>query len=221
MEEHSLLPAVWLSLRVAVVATATAMLVAVPLAYVAARRAFVGRAVMETLLTLPLVLPPTVVGYLIILTLGSRGWLGKYLHEATGYSVLFRFEGAVIAAAVVALPLIYLPAKAAFASIDRELEEIARIMGASRRQTLLHVSLPLASNGILAGVTLGFARALGEFGATVMVFGFGPDRETLPISVYRAYERGELTRAAPAVIVLILVSLGLLTAYGRLPGLKR
>lgn len=222
MDEHPLWPAVWLSLRVAVVATAAAMLAAVPLAYLAARRAFVGRAVMETLLTLPLVLPPTVVGYLIILTLGSRGWLGRYLYDATGgYSVLFRFEGAVIAAAVVALPLIYLPAKAAFASIDRDLEEIAKLMGATRRQTLLHVSLPLASNGILAGVTLGFARALGEFGATVMVFGFGPDRETLPISVYRAYERGEMTTAAPAVVVLIALSLGLLTAYGRLPGLKR
>lgn len=221
MDESSLWPALWLSIRVSLVATAAATLAAVPLAYLSARRAYLGRGAVETLLTLPLVLPPTVVGYLIILTLGSRGWLGRWLHEWAGYSVLFRFEGAVIAAAVVALPLIYLPAKAAFASIDRELEDIARLMGATRLQSLWHVSLPLAANGILAGVTLGFARALGEFGATVMVFGFGPDRETLPISVYRAYEQGQIHRAAPAVVLLIALSLGLLTLYNRLPGLKR
>jgi molybdate transport system permease protein len=221
MDESSLWASLWLSLRVSLVATCAATALAVPLAYIAARRRFPGRLLVETALTLPLVLPPTVVGYLIIVTLGARGVAGRWLFDATGYSLLFRFEGAVLAAAIVALPLIYLPTKSAFASIDRELEDIARLMGATRRQTFFHVSLPLASNGIFAGVVLGFARALGEFGATVMVYGFGPSRETLPISVYRAYEQGQMPRAAPAVMVLMALSLGLLALYNRLPGVKR
>ena len=220
------LPPLLLSLKIAVVATALTTLVAVPLAFVmAGRRRFFGKSVVEGLLLVPLVLPPTVVGYLIILLLGANGWLTSWAHARFDYSIMFRFEGAVIAAAVVALPMLYMPAKAAFAGIDADLVDTAVVMGATRLQLFRHVSLPLARRGIAAGLLLAFARALGEFGATVMVFGrqlsFAEDgrirfdRDTLPIAIYNAYEGGEPAAAAPAVVVLLITSLALVWAYNR------
>ena len=208
-------PPLWLSLQIALAATALTALVAIPLAFVLARRSFPGKSVLEALITVPLVLPPTVVGYLIIVVLGSQGWPGRWLRDAFDYSILFRFEGAVLAAATVALPLLYMPAKAAFASVDRELEDIAVLMGAGRLRLFWHVALPLARRGIASGLMLAFARALGEFGATMMVFGWLPNRETLPIVVYRHYESGELAEAGAAVVALSGVSLLLILAYNR------
>jgi molybdate transport system permease protein len=191
-------------------------LVAVPLAFVLARRRFVGKSAVEALIVVPLVLPPTVVGYLLIMAFGSEGWLGgAWLWRHFGYSILFRVEGAVLAAATVALPMLYLPAKAAFASVDRELEETARLLGASRLQLFWHVSLPLARKGLASGMILAFARALGEFGATMMVFGWQSRRVTLPVSIYADYVAGELENATAAVIALTAVSLLLITAYNR------
>lgn len=185
------------------------MTVGVPLALFMSRRRFVGKHIVEGFIMMPLVLPPTVVGYFIIMGLGARGWLGRWL----GYSILFRFEGAVLAAAIVALPMLYIPAKAAFASVERELEDVARTMGANRLQVFWHVSIPMARRGLIAGLLLCFARALGEFGATVMVFGLQPNKLTLPISIYADFENGELVAATGAVIALSLVSLGLVIAY--------
>jgi molybdate transport system permease protein len=204
-----------LSLQIALAATLLAALAAVPLAFYLGRRRFTGKSLVEALIMVPLVLPPTVVGYFIIMSLGARGWLGQHLHEWFGYSIMFRFEGAVLAAAVVALPMIYMPARAAFATVDRELEDIARLMGASRLQMFWHVSLPMARRGLLSGLLLGFARALGEFGATIMVFGWQPGRLTLPISIYADYEQGQLANAAAAVIALVITSLALIFAYNR------
>ena len=211
----------WLSLKIALAATALTAIVAIPLAFVLARRSFPGKSVLEALITVPLVLPPTVVGYLIIVALGSQGWPGRWLRDAFDYSILFRFEGAVLAAATVALPLLYMPAKAAFASVDRELEDIAVLMGAGRLRLFWHVALPLARRGIASGLMLAFARALGEFGATVMVFGWQPGRETLPIAVYRHYENGELAAAGAAVAVLTGVSFALILAYNRSVGRRQ
>jgi molybdate transport system permease protein len=205
-----------LSLRIAAAATVLTAIVAVPLAFVLARRRFVGKSAVEALIVVPLVLPPTVVGYLLIMAFGSEGWLGgAWLSRHFGYSILFRVEGAILAAATVALPMLYLPAKAAFASVDRELEETARLLGASRLQLFWHVSLPLARKGLASGMILAFARALGEFGATMMVFGWQPRRVTLPVSIYADYVDGELERATAAVIALTAVSLLLITAYNR------
>jgi molybdate transport system permease protein len=203
-----------LSVRIAVAATALVVLVGVPLAFAMSRhRRFPGRSLVEGLILMPLVLPPTVVGYVLIMLLGARGWFGRWLDQAFGYSIVFRFEGAVLAAAIVALPMLYMPAKAAFASVERELEDIAIVMGANRLQLFWHVSIPLARRGLASGVLLAFARALGEFGATVMVFGWQPGRVTLPISIYAAYEQGELETAGLAVLALCAVSLGLVMAY--------
>lgn len=216
-----LLPPLLLSLQIALAATALTLLIALPLAYAMSRRVFPGKNLVEGIILMPLVLPPTVVGYAIIMLLGSQGLVGQWLKRWFDYSILFRFEGAVLAAAVVALPMLYMPAKAAFGSIESELEDIARVMGANRLQMFWHVSIPLARRGILSGLILAFARALGEFGATMMVFGWQPDRVTLPISIYRDYEANQLTNATAAVMALSLVSLGLVMAYNASSAGKR
>lgn len=203
-------PAFSLSFRVASAATFVACLVAMPLAFWLARRRFVGKSFIEGLILMPMVLPPTVVGYVLLMALGARGWFAPWLH---GYSIIFKFEGAVLAAAVVAMPMLYLPAKAGFASVERELEDIAKLMGANRFQLFWHVSVPLARRGLASGIVLGFARALGEFGATIMVFGWQPGRITLPISIYADYEQGNLANATAAVAALSIMSLGLIMLY--------
>ena len=210
------LPALWLSLRIASLATLVAACLAIPIAYFTARRRFFGRSLLDAFLMLPFVLPPTVVGYFLLM-LGSRtGWPGKWIYESFGYSMLFRFEGAVCAAAVVSFPLIYVPARSAFASIDRELEEIARLMGASRMAIFFHVALPMALHGIAGGLLLGFARAMGEFGATLMVYSFGPNRTTLPLLIWTYNERlGGLLDAMPAVLMLTGVSILVMFVHNR------
>ena len=208
-------PPLLLSLRIASLATALAALIAIPLALLLSRRRFKGKSLLESLILVPLVLPPTVLGYFIIRLLGSRGIIGHWLHQSFGYSIVFRIEGAVLAAAVVALPMLYIPAKAGFASVERELEDSARLMGATPWQTFWHLTLPLARRGVYSGLLLAFARALGEFGATVMVFGRQPQRLTLPISIYDDYELGQLTHAAWAVAALTVLSIALVLAYNR------
>jgi molybdate transport system permease protein len=204
-----------LSLRIATTATLLVVLIGVPLALLMSRRRFIGKNLIEGLIVVPMVMPPTVVGYGIILLLGSRGWVGQWLNRAFGYSIVFRFEGAVLAAALVALPMLYLPAKAGFASIEREMEDNAKLMGASRWQVFWHVALPLARRGVYSGLLLAFARALGEFGATMMVFGWQPGRVTLPVSIYADYEQNNMAHAMAAGVALALISLTLVMAYNR------
>ena len=207
-----LLDAAWLSVQIASVATLVCLLIGVPLAWGMARRRFAGHGLVEALILMPVVLPPTVVGYVILILFGAQGPFAALLH---GYSIVFKFEGAVLAAAVVSLPMLYLPAKAGFATVERELEDIATLMGASRWQTFWHVSIPLARRGLMSGVTLAFARAFGEFGATVMVFGW-QKRVTLPISVYAEFDHGDLTTAWPAVLVMSVAALSLVLVYNTL-----
>lgn len=207
--------ALWLSARVATVATAAGALVAVPLAFWLAHRRFWGKSLFEALLTVPLVLPPTVVGYLIILLMGTRGWLGQWLYQAFGYRFLFSFEAAVVAAAVVGFPLLLLPAKAAFESIEPEMHDLARLFGVGPISTFWHVNLPLARRGIVSGLLLAFARSLGEFGATVMVLGTTPGRRTLPVMVYIEYIDRHAERAWPAVVLLSAVSFAVIAMRNR------
>ena len=213
--------AILLSMRIAILATLLTALIALPLAFWLGRRKRFGASVFEAFILLPLVLPPTVVGYLLIRLLGAQSWIGIWLKKTFDYTFLFRIEAAVIAATVVSLPLLYLPAKAAFASVERELEDIARIMGANRLQIFWHVSLPLARRGIISGLLLAFARSLGEFGATVMVFGQSEDRVTLPISVYLDYEMNQWSHALPAVLFLTAVSIVVIVIYNRLPATRQ
>jgi len=202
-----------LSLKIALVATFVVALVGIPLAWGFARWAFRGKSVVEAVITLPLVLPPTVVGYLLLVSFGHSGAIGGWLWKNWRYSLIFTWHGAVLAAAVVALPLLYLPARAAFGTVEREMEDTARLMGANWLAVFWHVSLPLARRGIAGGLLLAFARALGELGATIMVFGAVAGQRTLPISVYTDFVAGEREAAWPAVIVLICISVSLFGIY--------
>ena len=206
-----------LSLQVAVAATALNALVGIPIAYALARRRFWGKGVVDLLVTLPLVLPPTVVGYYLIVLLGRRGVLGAPLYDLTGWTVTFTWYAAVIAATVMALPLLVRTVRAAIESVDRDLERAAYTLGRSELRTALEVTLPLARNGILAGLVLAFARALGEFGATLMLAGNIPGRtQTVPLSIYTAVQTGESAEALGLVAVLTALSCLVLIAANRL-----
>ena len=206
-----------LSLRVAVLATALNALVGVPLAYALARHRFRGRALVDLLVTLPLVLPPTVTGYYLIVLLGRRGWLGAPLYSLTGWTVAFTWYAAVIAATVMALPLLVRTARAAIEAVDRDLEKAAYTLGRSEWRTALEVTLPLARKGIVAGLVLAFARALGEFGATLMLAGNIPGKtQTVPLAIYTAVSTGEQGAALVLVAILTGLSCVVLVAASRL-----
>ena len=211
------LTALWLSVRVAVVATAANAVIGIPLAYLLARRRFAGRGLLDLLVTLPLVLPPTVTGYYLIVLLGRRGWLGAPLYALTGWSVAFTWWAAVVAATVMAMPLIVRTARAAIESVNPAYEKAAFTLGRSEWRTALEVTLPLARKGLLAGLVLAFARALGEFGATLMLAGNIPGRtQTVPLAIYTAVQTGETSDAVALVAVLTLLSCAVLVAAGRL-----
>ena len=213
--EH--LSALWLSVKVSVVATALNALIGIPLAYMMARRRFWGRAAVDVLVTLPLVLPPTVTGYYLIVLLGRRGVLGAPLYAATGWSVAFTWYAAVITATVMALPLLVRTARVAIESVDQNLERAAFTLGRAEWRTALEVTLPLARHGILAGLVLAFARALGEFGATLMLAGNIPGKtQTLPLSIYTAVQTGEAGEAMTLVAMLTLISCVVVVASARL-----
>jgi molybdate transport system permease protein len=209
--------ALLLSLRVAVLATLLNAVVGVPLAWALARRRFPGRAVLDLLVTVPLILPPTVTGYYLIVLFGRRGWLGGPLYQLTGWSVAFTWYAAVLAATIMALPLLVRTAKAAFESVDRDLERAAFTLGRSEWRTALEVTLPLARNGILAGLVLAFARALGEFGATLMLAGNIPGKTTtVPLAIYTAVQTGEDAAALVLVGILTALSCLVIVAANRL-----
>ena len=209
--------AVWLSVQVAVAATLLNALLGIPLAYLLARRRFWGRGLVDLLVTLPLVLPPTVTGYYLIVLLGRRGVLGAPLYEITGWSIAFTWYAAVAAATVMALPLLVRTARAAIESVDRDLERAAWTLGRSEWRTALEVTLPLARNGLIAGLVLAFARALGEFGATLMLAGNIPGKTTTaPLAIYTAVQTGDRGEALILVALLTALSCVVLLAAGRL-----
>jgi molybdate transport system permease protein len=209
--------AVRLSVQVAVLATALNAVLGIPLAYLLAKRRFWGRSVLDVVVTLPLILPPTVTGYYLIVVLGRRGWLGAPLYAWTGWTVAFTWYAAAIAATVMALPLLVRTARAAIESVDPDLEKAAFTLGYSEWRTALRVTLPLARNGILAGLVLAFARALGEFGATLMLAGNIPGKTaTVPLAIYTAVQTGETGQALTLVLVLTGLSCVVLVLSGRL-----
>jgi molybdate transport system permease protein len=213
------LTALWLSVRVAVVATAANAVLGIPLAYLLARRRFPGHGLLDLLVTLPLVLPPTVTGYYLIVLLGRRGWLGRPLYALTGWSVAFTWWAAVVAATVMAMPLIVRTARAAIESVNPAYEKAAFTLGRSEWRTALEVTLPLARKGLLAGLVLAFARALGEFGATLMLAGNIPGRtQTVPLAIYTAAQTGETGEALWLVVMLTALSGAVLVLANRLGG---
>ncbi|QWU17169.1 molybdate transport system permease protein [Paenibacillus sophorae] len=207
---------VWLSIKIAVITSVIVFVLAAVVAKAMANRKFPGRSLIETVLLLPLVLPPTVVGFVLLVVLGRRSWLGEWYENLTGGTILFTWGSAVIAAVVVAFPLVYRTLKAGFEEVDRDLEDAARAQGAGELQVLRYITLPLAIRTLAAGYVLGFARGLGEFGATIMVAGNIPNRtQTIPTAIYVAVDGGDMTLAWLWVISIIAISAVMLMFVNR------
>ena len=206
-----------LTLKVAAWATAINLVLGVAVGWLLARRRFIGREFVDALLTLPLVLPPTVLGYYLLVVIGKRGWLGHWLQESLGINLIFTWQGAVIAATLVAFPLVLKSARTAFEAVDPQLEKAARVLGLNEWAVFFRVTVPMAWPGILAGVLLVFARSLGEFGATLMVAGSIPGRtQTLSIAVYEAVQAGQDDTANLLVVITSVTCIVVLLAAGRL-----
>lgn len=197
---------VLLSLRVAFLALLAVACLGIPLARLLARREFPGKDFLEAALMLPLVLPPSVIGYGLLLVIGKNGLLGKAL-AGMGVSLVFTWWAAVLASTVVAFPLMYQSARAGFKSVDLNLEKAARTLGAGELRVFFTITLPLAWPGIMAGLVLSFARALGEFGATLMVAGNIPGRtQTVPLAIYFAVGAGDNATARTLVAIITVFS---------------
>lgn len=208
-----------LTLWVAAISSILVLCSGVTIAYVFARYDFHGKGLAELFMTLPLVLPPTVIGYLLVILVGRNGVLGKMIFNALGTGVMFTWQAAVIAAYTVSLPLMVYTAKAAIEGVDREIEYAAYILGKSELETVLQITLPLAKKGILAGLTLSFARAIGEFGATLMLAGNIPGKtNTMSISIYSAFQAGNNELAELLVLILVFISLLTIALTGRFVG---
>jgi molybdate transport system permease protein len=205
-----------LSLKVAGWATALNLVLGVAAALGLSRWRSGARDVIDSLLMLPLVLPPTVLGYYLLVLLGRRGVIGAWL-DRFGIQLVFTWQGAVIASTVVAFPLVLKSARAAFEGVDPQLERAARTLGVSEAALFFRVTLPLAARGILAGGLLAFARALGEFGATLMIAGNLPGRtQTLSVAVYSAVQAGDDSTANLLVLVTSVTCVTILLLAGRL-----
>ena len=211
-----------LSLKVAGWATVLNLFFGVAAAYGLSRWRSPLRDLIDSILTLPLVLPPTVLGYYLLVLLGKRGVFGAWLADM-GIELVFTWQGAVIASTIVAFPLVLKSARAAFENVDTQLENAARVLGVSEAGVFFRVSLPLAARGIAAGVLLAFARALGEFGATLMIAGNLPGRtQTLSVAIYEAVQAGDESTATLMVVITSLTCVAVLLIAGRLvPGHAR
>ena len=206
--------ALHLSILVALTAVAASLPAGIALGWLMARRDFVGKSLVETAINLPLVMPPVVTGYLLLVFLGRRGWVGASLERWFALRLVFTWIAAALASAVMAFPLMVRAIRLAFSAVDTRLELAARTLGAGRVDTFFSVSLPLARHGVLAGALLAFGRSMGEFGATIMVAGNIPgETQTVPLQIYSMLESpGGVERAARMVVMAILVSVAALAA---------
>lgn len=204
---------IWESLKLSllVVSIATIMVGAFGLAfaYLLAKHEFRGKELLDAVLTAPLVLPPTVTGYYLIVLLGRRGILGSYVYDLTGWTLAFTWQGAVVAAVVVALPLMIKASRASIESVNPNYEIASYTLGKGKLETFFRITLPLARRGIVAGLVLSFARALGEFGATLMIAGNIPGRtQTMPLAIYEAVASGDDFAAQILALILTAISVG-------------
>lgn len=202
-----------LSLKVSLIATVFTTILGISLARLLTKCSFKGKDMVESLILLPMVLPPSVIGYGLLILFGRRGPIGKVLYEIFGYSIIFHWFAACIAASVVSLPLMYQSCKAAFINVESVYENAARTLGAGEGRVFWKISLPLAWPGVLSGIVLSFARSLGEFGATLMVAGNIPGKtQTIPLALYFAVERGDVGTAN--MLMLITIMFSFLLIYG-------
>ena len=206
--------AVQLSVRVALVAVVCSLPFGVGMGWLLARRRFPGKFAVETVVNLPLVVPPVVTGYLLLTTFGAHGWAGRYLDRWFGISFVFTWHGAALASAVVAFPLMVRTMRVAFGAVDRRLEGAARTLGAGPLDCFFSVTLPLARHGIIAGCVLAFARSLGEFGATIMIAGNIPgETRTIPLYIFTLLQSpGGVDGARRIVVISVLIAMVALAA---------
>ena len=204
---------IMLSLKIASVATVIVFILGVLISRLFTKYDFKGKDVIETIFLLPMTLPPSVVGYGLLILIGKRGIVGKFFLDNFDYQLIFTWVAATIAAAIVSFPLMYQQSKAAFQEIDSTVEEAARSLGANSFQVFTKISFPLSLKGILSGVVLTFARAIGEFGATIMVAGNIPGKtQNIPLAIYLAVETGN--KALANKLVLISVVFSFVVVYG-------
>ena len=206
----------YLTLKVSVTATFFSVIIGLGLAYLMARKGFWGKGVLDALIMQPLVIPPTVLGYYLLVLLGRSSPFGRFLEDTLGITLVFTWKGAVIAAFVASLPLFVRPARAAIEGVDRNLENAARLLGKTEWEILKTITIPLAWRGIAAGSVMAFARATGEFGATLMVAGNIPGlTQTLPIAIYDAVQMGNTKMANILVGIITLFSFSVLYFVNR------
>jgi len=217
----SIMETVWLPLRlsiqVSIVSTIMVALTGTALGYLLSRKDFFAKDVIDAIITLPMVLPPTVTGYYLILILGRRGFLGQFVYNWTGWTLAFTWQAAVVASLVVSFPLMVKTVRAAVDSVDPELEKASLLLGKGEVETVVKITLPLAWKGVLAGMVLSFARGIGEFGATLMLAGNIPGKTaTMPLAIYSATQSGDSVLANSLVIILTLLSLTVIYVTNRL-----
>ena len=215
------LPAEWevvaLSLRVAVEGTLIGLPIALLVGWLLAKSSIPGKALLDTLVTFPLVLPPVVTGYFLLILLGRNGPIGQLLHDLFGVDVVFTWVAAALAAGLVSLPLMVRAIEVAMANVDPRLEFASRTLGAGPLRTFLGVTIPLARRGILAAVLLAFARGLGEFGATIVVAGNIPGRtQTVPLALFNRIETGDDAAAVRLITVSLILAFASLLLHHRL-----
>ena len=205
----------YLTIKVSLTATVFATAIGIVVALVMARRDFFGKNAVDALIMQPLVIPPTVLGYYLLTVFGRSSFLGRFLEDSLGVEIVFTWRGAVVAALVSSLPLFIKPARAAIEGVGKDLEDAARLLGKTEFQVLRTVTLPLAWRGIVAGGVMAFARATGEFGATLMVAGSIPGRTmTLPIAIYDAVQMGDNLTANILVLIITVFSFSVLYLVG-------
>jgi len=213
LTSSEVLEALRLSVLTATLATLGCLVLGVPLAWMLARVTFPGRRFVRALITVPLVLPPVVGGIALLLALGRRGLVGQWLDTNFGFTLPFTTAGVVVAESFVALPFLVISVEGALRGADARYEEAAATLGASRWTTFTHVTLPLVGPGIAAGAVLCWARALGEFGATITFAGNFPGiTQTMPLAVYQTMESGDLEGAVVLSLILLVVSVTVLAA---------
>jgi len=206
----------YLTLKVSIVATFFSVFIGLGLAWLMARKEFVGKGFLDALVMQPLVIPPTVLGYYLLVLLGRSSPLGRFLEETLGITLVFTWKGAVIAAVVASLPLFVRPARASIEDVDKNLENAARLLGKNEWDVLKTITIPLAWRGIVAGSIMAFARATGEFGATLMVAGNIPGMtQTLSIAIYDAVQMGNTNLANLLVGIITLFSFSVIYFVNR------
>ena len=214
--------AIALSIKVAVCSTVLVLPIAVGAALLLTRVRSAVRLPLDILITLPLVLPPVVPGYMLLMLLGKKGFIGAPLYDIAGIEIIFTWGAVVIASAIISLPLMVRTMEVAFQGVDNRLEWASRSLGASRSKTFFYITVPMAYKGIIAGALVGFTRGLAEFGATIVVAGNIPGKtQTIPLALFSAIETGQEAIAVRLILVSVSLAVVVLVAYNLLVNQRR